>query len=133
MLGPGLYAGLEELEAANPALVTALRRKLAAEAEAAICAAYDTYVKHFSERVEWAEQIIARDKGIFSREAFRKIKASLHHSTFAHASEALQLFSAFERVLVKPDPPTFSGPPLPKTGAELMKMRRQRNGRASAR
>jgi len=73
---------------------------------------------------EWANRIIGSHKGIFSRQDYRKILACLHpdHNSFQFAAEALQAFSKQEKVLVKPEPPVLSGPPLP-TLAEMMASR----------
>lgn len=88
----------------------------------------DVFVRDVSDRAKRADEVLASYGGVMSREAFRKIRACLHpdHNTFAHAAEALQIFSELERVLVKPEEPVFSGPPLPTTAAELMAMRRRR-------
>lgn len=85
------------------------------------------YQRHKSD-YEWASKLRASSKGVMPKETFRKIKACLHpdHNTFKYAAEALQAFSELEDVLVKPDPPTFSGPPLPATVADLMAQRRTR-------
>jgi len=82
---------------------------------------------------DWANKIIASHKGVMPRETFRKIKACLHpdHNTFKYAAEALQAFSELEKVLVKPDEPVFSGPPLP-TLAELNVLRAKRTAERKA-
>lgn len=102
------------------------RKELRDEVTAEINAVYDNYVIRLRERGVWAERILASHKGVMTRETFRKIKACLHpdHNTFTHAAEALRVFGALEKVLVKPDPlPDGSG--LPTTTAELMARRRQ--------
>jgi hypothetical protein len=108
--------------------VNKARAELREELKAEVYKELDVFVRHASEQAERANQIIASHNGIMSREAFRKIKACLHpdHNTFAHAAEALQVFSELEPVLVKPDEPVFSGPRLPTTAAELMARRRTR-------
>ena len=89
-------------------------------------------LKWMKEKEDWANRIIASHKGVMPRETFRKIKACLHpdHNTFTHAAEALQAFSALEKVLVKPDDPVLSGPPLP-TRAELDILRGETDGGAT--
>lgn len=107
-----------------------MREELKAEVTAEIHTIYDGYIKYQNERITRADRIIAGHKGFMSRAAYRKIKASLHpdHSTFAHAAEALQLFSDLEDVLIKPEEPTIKGAPLPQTAAELMAWRQRRGG-----
>lgn len=104
-----------------------LREELKAEVTAEIHTIYDGYIKYQNERITRADRIIAGHKGFMSRAAYRKIKASLHpdHSTFAHAAEALQLFSDLEDVLIKPEEPAMTGAPLPQTAAELMAWRKR--------
>jgi hypothetical protein len=86
----------------------------------------DVFVRHVKERSDRADRILSSHKGVLSKETFRKIRACLHpdHNTFKFAAEALQAFSELETVLVKPDDPVFTGPPLPQTAAELMARRR---------
>ena len=106
------------------------RKELREEITAEINAVYDVYVKRRHERDVWAERIIASHKGLISKDAFRKIKACLHpdHNTFAHAADALRIFSDLEKILVKPDEPA-AGPPLPTTAAELMARRQEYQGK----
>lgn len=87
----------------------------------------DIFVKPIKERSERADRILSGYQGVMTKETFRKIRACLHpdHNTFAFATEALQAFSELEQVLVKPDDPVYSGPPLPATAAELMALRRK--------
>lgn len=103
------------------------RKELREEITAEINRVYDVYVKRLNEQHSWADRIIASHKGVMSRDAFRKIKACLHpdHNSFKFAAEALQTFSELEKVLVKPDGPVSTAPPLPTTAAELMARRRQ--------
>jgi hypothetical protein len=103
------------------------RAELREELKEEVYKELDVYVKHAKDQIERAEKILAGYKGIISKDAFRKIRACLHpdHNTFAHAAEALQIFSELEGVLVKPETPTFSGASLPTTAAELMARRRQ--------
>jgi len=114
-------------EATVRAAKKALHEEITAEVTAAICHEYDGYLVHLREREAWAQKIIAGHNGFMSRDIYRKIKACLHpdHNTFTHAAEALNLFTELEAVLVKPEGPVFSGPPLPTTAAELMARRRQ--------
>lgn len=87
----------------------------------------DVYVLHWKEKSERADRILAHHNGIMSRDDFRKIRACLHpdHNSFTNAAEAFRIFAALEELLVKPDDPVFSGPPLPTTAAELMARRRR--------
>lgn len=104
------------------------RAEIREELKAEVFKELDVFVRHVKERSDRADRILANYKGQMSRETFRKIKACLHpdHNTFKFAAEALQAFSELEVVLVKPDDPTYDGPPLPTTAAELMARRRRR-------
>lgn len=103
------------------------RAEIREELKAEVYSELDVFVRDIKDRTDRADKILAGYSGVMSREAFRKIRACLHpdHNTFTHAAEALQIFSELEPVLVKPEEPTFSGPPLPATAAELMARRRQ--------
>lgn len=108
--------------------VKRVRQEIREELRQEVYKECDVFVSHIKERAERAERILANFRGVMSKEDFRKIKACLHpdHNTFKYAAEALQIFGELEGVLVKPDPPKFSGPPLPSTAAELMARRRTR-------
>jgi len=84
---------------------------------------------------DWANRIIDSHKGIFSRQDYRKILACLHpdHNSFQFAGEALQAFSKQEKVLVKPEPPVLSGPPLPTLAEMLASRERVKAERREAR
>jgi len=103
------------------------RLEIREELKAEVYRELDVYVRHVKERSDRADRILGNYKGTMSKETFRKIKACLHpdHNSFKFAAEALQAFSELEAVLVKPDDPLYSGPPLPTTAAELMARRRR--------
>jgi hypothetical protein len=86
------------------------------------------YLKYWREKCANAERILASHKGVISRKDYRIVLAGLHpdHNRFEQAREAFEALKNLEKVLVKPDPPVFSGPPLPATVAELMARRRGR-------
>jgi hypothetical protein len=114
------------LEQRYEAAVRAAEKRLRNEIIAEISTEYKSYVKEYSERIRWAEQVLDNFKGLMSRAHFRKIKACLHpdHNTFVFAAEALQVFSELEKVLVKPEPRVIAGlPPLPETVGELLARR----------
>lgn len=83
----------------------------------------ELWIPEYKKKLERADRILENFKGLISRQDFRKIKACLHpdHNTFQFAAEALQIFSKLEDRMVKPEPAEMSGPPLPKTVAELLK------------
>ena len=124
----------ERYEASLRAARKQIREELRAEVTAEVGEVFEVSLTHWRKRVAEAERIFAAHKGVISRAEFRKIKACLHpdQNPFAHAAEVFQKFSELEKVLVKPDEPVFTGPPLPKTAAELMARRRHRNGHAAA-
>lgn len=104
------------------------RFEIREELKAEVYQELDVFARRIKERSDRADRILGGYKGVMSRETFRKIKACLHpdHNTFKFPAEALQAFSELEVVLVKPDNPTYEGPPLPTTAAELMARRRRR-------
>jgi hypothetical protein len=104
------------------------RAALLAEVRAEVAAEFYVYMQRWKERVTHADRILAAYKGVISRADFRKIKACLHpdHNTFAHAAEALQIFSELEQVLVKPEAPVMSGAALlPASVGEMMARRKR--------
>jgi hypothetical protein len=109
------------------AAIRKARNELREEVRVEVQREFDIYVKHWKDKVERADRILRGFKGHISKDVFRKIKACLHpdHNSFAFAAEALQTFSELEKVLVKPDEPVLSGPPLPATAAEMMARRRE--------
>jgi hypothetical protein len=120
-------------------LTRAARERLLGEARAQIWdeltveirVQYDAWIKSSKERVEYANRIIERYKGLMSRSDYMKILAATHpdHSNSEHAREAFELVKRLEKLLVKPEPkldPTRPRPPpLPSTLAGLMAMRKR--------
>ena len=86
------------------------------------------YLKYWREKCANAARILASHKGVINRKDYRIVLAGLHpdHNRFEQAREAFEVLKGLEVVLVKPDSPVFSGPPLPATVAELMARRRER-------
>ena len=116
----------ERYEAALRAARKQIREELRAEVDAEVREIFEVSLAYWRERVARAEKIFAAHKGVISKADFRKIQACLHpdHNSFAHAAEVFQKFSELAAVLVKPDDPVFTGPPLPKTVEELLARRR---------
>jgi len=104
------------------------RQEIREELKVEVYKEAEVYLDYLKDRLRRSDMILSNYQGKISKETFRKIKACLHpdHNTFKYAAEALQAFCEMEPVLVKPDDPVYTGPPLPQTVAELMARRRKR-------
>ena len=95
----------------------------------------DLVLPHWAEKVTRAERILARDNGTFTKGQFRKILFCLHPDQIQDPErkpryeEAFRLVQGAEDTLVKPDPKPVRGPAVPRTTADLLKMRKQPKSR----
>lgn len=111
------------MEAWQRAETKRLREVLYSEIKTEVGKEFDGYVSHYSERIARADRIQASHKGLLSKKAYLTIVKCLHPDTTcdeAQKAEAFRLFTSLRDVLIKPDDPVFSGPPLPRTIGELL-------------
>jgi hypothetical protein len=116
------------------AAVRAMRREIRQEEQAKAAALfhakeeelhtqYDLYVKRHGERLAVADKLLANYAGIMSEKEFNTILYCLHpDSRMRDATEAFQIFNEKKSMLVKPM--VYSGPPLPRTAADLLRQRK---------
>jgi hypothetical protein len=120
----------------------AFKRKLTKEkdwevkqrVEAEVKVHIDEWLPRMKERIDHAEAIINRHKGLIPRATYRQILSCLHPDSRNSTSDeklarAFNAFEQLERVLVKEEP--SQSRPMP-TYAEMMEMRRKTSEKRSA-